>query len=455
MSDKLPPTLNIDAAALQPLTKRDMLQQLLRAKAESDRRNYGAKTTILNNLMKTNQDEFVIDSEQNGIAGLTHEPLNFKIHIPMDELASRNELRRKMRKEAAEAQGGWNVYEELENLIDSHGDKILLLKAASLRIPDSNEFCANLWYSPEYDQLLAAGDCSAAGFDTLKDKLGSHVSSTKRIDEYYPPDFCEAPWTLIKKAQSPILKGVTDAWGLTEGPASKLYGGPRPISSMLVGSLAGAGLGYLGGSVVEGLTDRLEKGRLRKTLAILGAGLGAAPGAIWGASNMHEFGPRGLLSDSNNKIDWTFPGYNFPKKSAAMLLPDCLPTPEFIKAGQMFAAVDPAVLGKPIPTDDFGRVIWSINDRETPFATRAAAVGLLDAASMQSGHSSIISPADVARVAMGMGSGYMSGLFVGKTLGALAGLKPETQKTLQQAGTWAGMLNTVVPMAFGSSGSSF
>jgi hypothetical protein len=50
-----------------------------------------------------------------------------------------------------------------------------------------------------------------------------------------------------------------------------------------------------------------------------------------------------------------------------------------------------------------------------------------------------------------MGSGYVSGLVVGKTLGALAGLKPEAQQSLQQAGTWAGLLTNVVPMAFGRS----
>ena len=50
---------------------------------------------------------------------------------------------------------------------------------------------------------------------------------------------------------------------------------------------------------------------------------------------------------------------------------------------------------------------------------------------------------------MGMGSGYVSGMLVGKALGALAGLKPHAQKQLQQAGTWAGFLTNVVPLAFG------
>jgi hypothetical protein len=48
-----------------------------------------------------------------------------------------------------------------------------------------------------------------------------------------------------------------------------------------------------------------------------------------------------------------------------------------------------------------------------------------------------------------MGSGYMASKLVGATLGALAGLSPGAQQTLQQAGTWAGALKAVVPTAFG------
>jgi len=47
-----------------------------------------------------------------------------------------------------------------------------------------------------------------------------------------------------------------------------------------------------------------------------------------------------------------------------------------------------------------------------------------------------------------MGTGWLSGMLVGKTLGALAGLRPESQKTLQQTGVWAGVLTNVVPKLF-------
>jgi hypothetical protein len=47
------------------------------------------------------------------------------------------------------------------------------------------------------------------------------------------------------------------------------------------------------------------------------------------------------------------------------------------------------------------------------------------------------------------------GLIVGKTLGALAGLRPEAQKKLQRMGIWSTMLGRVVPNAFHDPGEVF
>lgn len=60
------------------------LQQLLRAKRESDRNNYAKKHKILRKLLaNANQGDFVIDQDRgDGILGLTYTPSNFRIHIP-------------------------------------------------------------------------------------------------------------------------------------------------------------------------------------------------------------------------------------------------------------------------------------------------------------------------------------------------------------------------------------
>lgn len=445
--------IDIDAAALQPLTKRDMLEQLLKAKAESDRKNYGSKQAIMRNLLKSNADEFYIDSEEGGIAGLTHEPTNFKMHLPFEAIENRKELRRQLTKAAGTTED-WNVSDYLDEFIDSHGDKILWLKQAAQKLPAKQEFQGNVWYNLENDALYFAGTMP----DTLEqlwcEKLANSNCEMYRIEDDYPASLYDEPWSLIlrsKSAQtkgSPALKGVLDAWGLTAGPANAWYGGPRPLSSMLVGGLAGAGLGYLGGSIAEGLAEeKFERGKLRRLMALMGAGAGAVPGALWALGNTSRLGARGLISDSEGNIKWG---------SVRELLPDSNPNEEFYKFGVDISGLGATeFINRPIPVDDFGRVVWSGNDPYSPFSTRAAATGLVDAASAYRGNSSLVMPTDVARIAIGMGSGYASGMLVGKTLGAMAGLKPEAQKTLQQAGTWAGMLNTVLPMAFGGTTSPF
>jgi len=60
---------------------RDFVPELLRAKAESDRKNYSAKHDIIHRLIKESPDEFVIDSEESGIYGITHRPSGFKFHL--------------------------------------------------------------------------------------------------------------------------------------------------------------------------------------------------------------------------------------------------------------------------------------------------------------------------------------------------------------------------------------
>lgn len=55
---------------------------LKKAKQYSDARQYEQKHQLLYQLVKDSPEEFYIDSELNGIVGLTHEPTNFKIHIP-------------------------------------------------------------------------------------------------------------------------------------------------------------------------------------------------------------------------------------------------------------------------------------------------------------------------------------------------------------------------------------
>ena len=77
----------------------------------------------------------------------------------------------------------------------------------------------------------------------------------------------------------------------------------------------------------------------------------------------------------------------------------------------------------------------------TPPASAALAAGLVHGASAARGGSNWVSPMDVGRIAIGAGSGLLSGIVAGKILGALAGLTPAAENNIKRIGIWAGGLN--------------
>lgn len=58
------------------------IRELLTAKLESDRRNYAAKHSRLRAAILAAPQEFVVDSDQDGLVGLTHIPTGFRSHLP-------------------------------------------------------------------------------------------------------------------------------------------------------------------------------------------------------------------------------------------------------------------------------------------------------------------------------------------------------------------------------------
>jgi F0F1-type ATP synthase membrane subunit c/vacuolar-type H+-ATPase subunit K len=418
------------------------LQLLLRAKAESDRRNYGAKNEILRRLLLANPSRFMIDSDDGRIIGLTHPSTGFRIHMPASAVPDGVELQR-MAKVACD----WDVTGALASLVDEAGDKVLALKEAAGALTPARDGYT-VWYSPDHDELRL--HCSAEDAGRLSGELLKYASVEFTPDASPLERFVEA-WCLVKRSYSPAVRGVTDALALTPGPANAFYGGPRPLAATLLGGLAGAGVGYTAGLVGENLAGGyLDRGRLRRTLALLGAGVGATPGAAWGLYNTAKLGPTGFFS-------------KFPHAG-----PDADQTPEAPPAEHVYgrevkASFDPenyfeksaagfssgGGLTEPISVNSFNEVVWSPNDQFTPPALRAAVVGLMESASLSRGGSDLITPADIVRIGVGMGSGYAAGTLAGSTLGALAGLPAPAQEALQRAGTWAGALKAVVPSLFG------
>ena len=269
----------------------------------------------------------------------------------------------------------------------------------------------------------------------------------------------EGKWIFVKKADMPVwkvIKPVTQAMNLAPAAWNKPLGsfGTSPLFSMLTSGLLGGGLGYAGGALAEHLLpeEYIERGKLRKTTALLGALAGAAPAAYLGTVGHRNW------KDPNRSAfnSWIEPNVFFGQQSDAIKnashklgimaegrLDDSIMKEAFdygsSSAGLMAAAA--------IPVDAFNRAVMI--DPFTPPAIRAATVGITEAADQAKGNMGIINPFDIARIGVGMGAGLSQAYLGGKVLGALAGLTPKAQTTLQQTGMFAGALKAVVPGLFG------
>ena len=70
------------------------LEHLIKSKAHSDRKDYSTKHLLLQQLMQQNPNDFIIDSEEDYVYGITHTPTGFKLHIPKDKMPSIGKVER-------------------------------------------------------------------------------------------------------------------------------------------------------------------------------------------------------------------------------------------------------------------------------------------------------------------------------------------------------------------------
>lgn len=236
--------------------------------------------------------------------------------------------------------------------------------------------------------------------------------------------------------------------------AQAMLGGPNAATTTLVG----AGLGGLGGHVLGRTLDaalpaglgailpdeyrrEVERMRLTPLLTTAGAGLGAVPGLLRGTVALHN-GKSPLSAYPWTKVSAQFDAA--VNETGGMFVPT-IPVDAFNKA------VWSDVHG---PANPFGtKSRWGDNDQQmvTPPSAAMLASGLVTAAGAAKGQA-WVSPWDVAQVAARIAQGGLvgaaTGMIVGRTLGALAGMSPEMQNQAKRTGLWAGALTGVAKTLF-------
>lgn len=235
---------------------------------------------------------------------------------------------------------------------------------------------------------------------------------------------------LIKAAAIP---GISHAFEF----GHKMLGGPTPLSNALVSGLMLGGLGYGAGALAENLFPEryLERGKLRRTMGMLGAGAGGLLG-LNNAYAIHRARPdigfgRAWITPNNTPIKAPNEKVGFAQFNNASLFAPTVSVPQFNRAAWQ----------------DVERGMYTGGSQFTPPAFAAATTGLMSGISTAQ-RSPIIRPVDVIRGIASAGVGLATANVAGRALSAMAGLTPLGQEKLQDMGLWGGMMHAIVPAMF-------
>ena len=321
------------------------------------------------------------------------------------------------------------------------------------------------------------------------------VSGVALFVELLPPPPVEG-WVLVKAADgylAPIARP-----GLA---AQRMIGGPSGMTSAIVNGLLGGGLGYGAGWIADQFLpeEHFQKGRLAKTLGLVGAGAGAIPGLWQWTAERRAQGlgaVPGLQGTGVAPPKWPvgkpeptgygtlpaeltgatpYPGYVLPPHKQTFeerfkSSPQTLPTPPVPMVSPTPFDTSPATLGQKItqasvhpwlyktaedygtgavfmptiPVDDFSHAIWS--DVRYPSSRyggqaggtppyAAAAASGLIAGAAQAAQSDVVSPWQVATAAA-IGAG--KGWLTGLAAGKVLGAagRVEARVAAETPGGW-------------------
>ena len=231
-----------------------------------------------------------------------------------------------------------------------------------------------------------------------------------------------------------LVPGLPTVWNT----GNALLGGPTPLSNGLMTGLLAGGLGYSAGALAEQFFPEryLERGKLRRTLGLMGAlsGVGVAGlNSYANAKALRTSMLRGLLT--NNKTPVVYPYQEKMTKKSFANNPMLAPTvsvPQFNSAAWQ----------------DVNMGMYRGFQNHTPPQFAAATTGLMSGISTNM-RSPIIRPVDVINGIASAGVGLATATVAGKALSAMAGLTPAGQAKLQDMGLWGGMMHAIVPSLFG------
>lgn len=143
---------------------------------------------------------------------------------------------------------------------------------------------AAYFWDPVTDRVGVQSSMSADREELLK--IASVFGPT-RAQPISPEELAAPDCRLVKVAHSQALRTIGEWGNFFPGHyPGGIPNHPSPLAAMLTSGLAGAGLGWGAGKLIEKIMPEGYGHNLGRSGALLGGGLGAGLGGIWGASNL-------------------------------------------------------------------------------------------------------------------------------------------------------------------------
>lgn len=320
------------------------------------------------------------------------------------------------------------------------------------------------YWSPAQNKVAADVPASATAVDRL---VVADVLSASPVPVCSRPPRRFVPGEWVKVAYSPFVRQVGERLNFFDNP-DMIFNAPSPLAASLTSAVIGAGLGYGLGWLGENILpqDPARRGRLRKTMTLVGAGLGSMAGVPWALANVmtgRSLNDPSLLQEpaGNERTDLRkfYPPPNedlirnmspraVERELAVLLHKDSADK----QASLTWATQLPSAPSRPTPfdvnVDAMGRTLWQAGASPN-LAT--ATMGVLNAARTMpdpQAPQGFVTGHQFGQLAANAGKDYITGVLVGAVLNQATGI-PITPTQAGAGNVVLGLIRSTLPKLFG------
>lgn len=257
----------------------------------------------------------------------------------------------------------------------------------------------------------------------------------------------------IKVAYSPTLRRLGELLNFFPGQyVGGIPNSPSPVAAMLTSGLVGAGLGYGAGYAAEKLLPRGYGRKLRRTGAIAGGMLGAAPGLTWGASSPYGWtNPRPLDPPSGSPESMDLDQFVPSGTKTATLLAATSLGERYKQAVANWRGASSQLRDDDMPDVNVhavGQTLWAAGAKPQLAGTTMGALYAAQQMPDANSRPGAVTGHQLGQFAASTAGNYATGLLVGAALNQIVGT-PYAASAFGSGNVILGAIGAVVPKLFG------